>query len=215
MTAAPRRDPSLISAPAGFITFTNNGSATGKREGDETDRVSSESRCDDYPDYIREDLYSRVFIDFEVFTKSVLHVPSDWKTLWGRAIEAVKENEKFKESLKTYREECDKCDLREKSFLEPLMHAVNTVLDVMSAPEFNSISRTSQCHHLNDPMHIRGGVMDSFGLSSDLRKDYQPSTRRDLQPLHILEVSPYDGAICDGIGVPRLMVDGKPMTRPF
>ena len=140
MTTAPNPDPSAISAPVDSITPTNDGSATRKREEDETDQASNESRSDDYSEYIREDLYSRVFVDFEVFTKSVLHIPSDWKTLWQRAIEAVKENKKFKESLETYREECDKCDLRKKSFFEPLMHAVNTVLDVMSAPELDTIS---------------------------------------------------------------------------
>ena len=48
MTAAPTRGPSVISAPAA----SNNGSATGKIEENETDRVSSESRCDKYSNYI-------------------------------------------------------------------------------------------------------------------------------------------------------------------
>ena len=215
MTTTSNPDLSTISAPVDSITPANDGSATGKSEEDETDRISNESWCDDYSHYIREDFHNRVFVDFEVFAKSVLHVPSGWKTLWGRAIETVKENKNFKESLTAYREECDKCDWRKKPFLEPLMNAVNTILDVISAPEFDSISRSSQYHHLNGPMHMRGGVTDWFGLSPDLHKDRKPSAHRDLHPVHILEVSPYDGAICDGMGIPKLVVDGKPMTRPF
>ena len=44
----------------------------------------------DYDNYIREDLGSRVFVDFDVFIKSVLHAPEDRGSAWGSAIEAVK-----------------------------------------------------------------------------------------------------------------------------
>ena len=44
-----------------------------------------------------------------------------------------------------------------------------------------------------------------------LHKDCRPfeGNLHWANPLHILELKPYDSAICDGLDVPRLVVKGK------
>ena len=39
--------------------------------------------------------YHRVFVDIEVFMKHVLHVPEDWRELWGETIKNIKCNPAF------------------------------------------------------------------------------------------------------------------------
>ena len=144
---------------------------------------------------------------------SVLHVPRRWRTRWKQAIEAVKADEEFKESIDAYYEECNKCDAQEVEFYKPLVDTSNAVLKVVSDSKFRNISsRTPQYYHRNDPKRIRGGIMS---LSPDLvvlRKNYKVPKDGGLHwanPLHILEVKPFDGAMCDGATIPRLKVDGK------
>ena len=229
-------------------TPSNHGSAARMKQEGNTDRVDGYKRSD-YDDYIREDLNSRVFVDFEVFLKSVLHVPHDWKTLWGPAIEAVKADGEFTGHHKQY---CDLCgDNRtvEESFYNPLMETANSVIDVLSRNEFKDISGSPQRYHVNHPKRLRGSVMNRSNLSPDLvvlhkdcpapekskikdpkakdskaenskaksikhegtnPKGAKPSDRLHwANALHILEVKPYDSAICDGLNIPRLIVDGK------
>ena len=238
-------------------TPSNRGSAARMKQEGDTDRVDGYKRSD-YDDYIREDLNSRVFVDFEVFLKSVLHVPHDWKTLWGPAIEAIKADGKFIGHHEKYCDLCGKRGTVEKSFYGPLMETANAVIDVLSRNEFGGISPGSPQHyHVNDPKRLQGGVMNWANLSPDLvvlhkdctapedsktkdKKsnntnntrtkdpgpedtnpgDIRPKDARpkDIKPsgglhwanaLHILEVKPYDSAICDGTTIPRLIVDGK------
>ena len=219
----PKRDTSFVYDGQQQTPISQGTSARKRQEGD-TDRVEGYKR-DDYDDYIREDLKSRVFVDFEVFLKSVLHVPHNWKTLWGPAIEAVKADEDFIEYHKEY---CKRCAVRgspEKPFYEPLMKTANATLHVVSTSTFEGISGNPQYYHVNDPKKLRGGVINRADLSPDLvvlHKDCQTMkdcpTPNDFQPpedlhwanaLHILEVKPYNGAICDGEHIPRLIIDGK------
>ena len=188
-----------------------------KQEGD-TDRVEKFNR-EDYDDYIREDLKSRVFVGFEVFMKYVLHVPDDWETAWGPAMEAVKADPDFEEQHKEYCKQCKKFGSQEKPFYAPLMNTANAVLDVLSRSTFDGISpNISQHYRVNDPKKLRGGVFNKFHLSPDLvllHNECRPSEEEDLHwanPLHILEVKPYDNALCDGTTVPRLVIDGQCAT---
>ena len=148
-------------------TPSNHGSAARMKQEGDTDRVEGYKRCD-YDNYIREDLNSRVFVDFEVFLKSVLHAPHDWRTLWGPTIEAVKADEKFIGHHKKYCDLCGKGTTVEKSFYTPLMETANAVIDVLSQSEFDGISRSPQHYHVNDPKRLRGGVMNRAHLSPDL-----------------------------------------------
>ena len=269
-------------------TPSNRGSAARMKQEGDTDRVEGYKRSD-YDDYIREDLNNRVFVDFEVFLKSVLHVPHDWKTLWGPMIEAVKADEKFIGHHEKYCDLCGKRGTVEKSFYGPLMETANAVIDILSQNEFGGSSGSLQRYHVNDPTRLRGGVMNRAHLSPDLvvlhkdcpapekskaknskPKDTEPEDtdhkgidHEDVDPedvdpedvdpedvdpedvgpegvdpegadpectkpkgtkpkgtkpsirlhwanaLHILEVKPYDSAICDGNQIPRLIVDGE------
>ena len=220
------------------------------------DRVDGYKRSD-CDDYIREGLNSRVFVDFEVFLKAVLHVPHDWRTLWGPAIEAVKADEKFIGHHEKYYGLCGKRGTVAMSSYAPLTETANAVIDVLYRNEFGGISGSLQHSHVNDPKRLQGGVMNWANLSPNLvvlhkdctapedsktkdKKsnntnntrtkdpgpedtnpgDIRPKDARpkDIKPsgglhwanaLHILEVKPYDSAICDGTTIPRLIVDGQ------
>jgi hypothetical protein len=213
----PERKPGT-SRPVPDITPLSLGSSMRQKQEGDTDRVEKFNRAD-YDDYIREDLNSRVFVDFEVFMKHVLHVPDNWKTEWGPAIEAVKADPDFKNHHKEYCERCNEFGSHEESFYAPLMNTANAALDVLSRSTFDGISRKiPQYYRVNDPKKLRGGIFNKFNLSPDLvllHDDCQPS-KQDFHwanPLHILEVKPYDNALCDGTNIPELVIDGKYATN--
>ena len=161
-------------------------------EGD-TDWVE-EFDWEDYGNCIREDLRSRVFVDFEVFMKHVLHVPDNWRTSWGPAIEAVKADSDFKRHHEEYCNHCDKIGSQEKTFYGPLMNAANAVLEAVSRSAFDGISS-----------RVPNLVV--------LPKDRQPSEGlRSENPLRILKFNPYNNSLCDGTRIPRLIVDGEHAT---
>ena len=151
----------------------------------------------DYDDYIYEDFKSRVFVDFEVFMKHVLHVPDDWKSVWGPAIEAVKADSDFKRHHEEYCNHRDGLGPRE-TFYRPLMNAANAVLEVVSRSEFSDI-----------PSNISNLAV--------LYKGCQPSEEgfRRENPLRVLKVNPYNSALCDGTNMPRLVVDGEHAASSF
>jgi len=189
-----------------------------KVEGD-TDRVEKYKRAD-YDTYIHEDLRSRVFVDFEVFMKRVLHVPEEWRTDWGPAIKAVKENKEFKKHHKKYCGHCENRHSLESALYEPLMDLANTVLKVLSKPGFEGISReTTHRYRVNDPKKLRGGIFNNSDLSPDLIALHNGCDEEDslhwANPLHILEVKPHNNALCDGKDMPRLVVDGEHAKSSF
>ena len=212
-TPQHRRDPTTVIG----LTPLSRGSSVRQRQEGDTDRVDGYD-CHDYEDYIREDLSCRVFVDFGVFMKYVLHVPDDWQTRWKPAIDAVKANKRFDKYHKTYCKLCERNGTLEKDFYQPLMETANAILSVVtSKTSFNGIpSKKRQYYHINNPNHVKGGVMNKKGLSPDLvllHKDRPlPGADTSLHwanPLHVLEVKPYDSAICDGRNMPRLVVDGE------
>ena len=138
--------------------------------------------------YVREDLGSRVFIDFEVFMKTVLHVPVDWRTLWGPRIKAVKEDCGFKEHRKQYLQRCINPTSPEKSFYEPLMGLTNAIINTLLRCDLGS--------------GISGDSQYQNSLLSGTKHLYWTN------PLHVLEAGRYDNTLCDGGDMPRLLVDG-------
>ena len=190
-----------------------------KQEGD-TDRIDKYD-CADYDGYIREDLTSRVFVDFEVFMKRVLHVPDDWGSRWKSAIDAVKTDAEFNKHHQEYCKLCNTPGIVENVLYQPLMNTANAVLGVLSKFDFDGIpSEPRQYYHVNDPSRIQGGVMSKKNLSPDLILLHQSRAYHDgpmhwANPLHVLEVKPYDNALCEGKNIPRLVVDGKCTIRSF
>jgi len=204
------------SRPVPNTTPLSRGSSMCQRQESNTDRVEGYGR-EDYEDYIREDLRGRVFVDFEVFMKSVLHVPGDWETRWAPAIEAVKANDEFKKHHKEYTDCCASSGSLERPFYDPLVNTANAVLNVLSQTRFDDIpSKVAQYYHVNDPKRIRGGVINKANLSPDLvvlHDGCRPSAGEEglhwANPLHILEVKPHGSTLCDGTNIPRLVIDGK------
>ena len=212
----PRSSSAAHSVPG--ITPCSRGTSVRSRQEGNTDRVDGYKR-DEYDDYVREDLRSRVFIDFEVFMKSVLHVPTDWKEEWKSMIEAVKKDSAFTQFRERYRQCCEDSKSLEEEFYEPLMETANAVLNVLSQLEFPKDSGIPHRYHVNAPKVVRGGVIDKVGLIPDLvvlHEGREPGGRLGLHwanPLHVLEVKPYDNALCTGVSLPRLVVDGKPAAN--
>jgi len=211
------RHSQVIAAAVGLTPLSLGSSIRRRQEGD-IDRVDQYDRAD-YEAYIREDLSCRVFVDYEVFMKRVLHVPDDWKTRWGPAIEAVKADVEFHEHHKNYCKLCGESGTLEKKFYPVLMETANAILGVVSRSNFKDIpSERRQYYYVSDPQHLKGGVMNKMSLSPDvvlLHKNRVPPQRginktlHWANPLHVLEVKPYDNALCDGKNIPRLVVDGK------
>ena len=219
----PSNGPQLPSTPrikrtlpsTSCLTPQSNGTAA--RQGPEggTNGFDACNRAD-YEEYIREDLNSRVFVDFEVFLKTVLHAPEDWETKWKPAIDAVKADGKFKVNHETYCGLCEEGGTLEEDFYPSLMGMANAALNVLSRNRFEGIpARECQYYHVNNPAILKGGVMNKHGLSPDLILLHKNRPRGKgpaphwANPLHILEVKPFDNALCEGIDMPRLVVDGE------
>ena len=215
---------SQVISPAVGLTPLSIGSSIRQRQEGDIDRVDQYNRAD-YEEYIREDLNCRVFVDYEIFMKRVLQVPDDWKTRWGPAIEAIKADAEFDEHHKNYCGLCEESGTLEKKFYPPLMETANAILGVVSRSNFKDIpSGRRQYYYVSDPQHLKGGVMNKMSLSPDLvllHKNRVPPQRginktlHWANPLHVLEVKPYDSALCDGKIIPRLVVDGEHARWPF
>ena len=91
--------------PASGITLLPRGSSVRRWQEGDVYRVDGYGRgnCEEY---IREDIKNRVSVDFEVFMKSVLHVPQDWRIRWSQAIEAIRTDPKFKQYHEEYFKRC-------------------------------------------------------------------------------------------------------------
>jgi hypothetical protein len=214
------KTPPFREPPATVVGLTplSRGPPIRRKQEEDADQVDQDDRAD-YDDYIREDLSSRIFVDYEVFIKRVLHVPDDWQTKWKKAIEKVKADPEFKKYHEIYCGFCEKSGTLEKNFYPSLMEMANAVLGVLSRSEFKGIpSKRHQYYYISSQDHLKGGMMNKKGLSPDLillhgdRPPPQPGVNKPIHwanPLHVLEVKPFDNALCDGGNVPRLIVDGK------
>lgn len=148
--------------------------------------------------------------------KSVLHVPADWKTRWRLDIDTVKANPTFREHHNEYCQQCNDDGTREESFYAPLVKIADAILEVASrSNELKIAPGNPQRYVVDDPKRLRGGVVNRVSLSSDivvLHGGFGPTKRQRLHwanAFHMLEVKPFDNALCEGRSVPRLVVDGK------
>ena len=126
---------------------------------------------------VRDFKYYRVFVDIDVFMKRVLHVPDNWKELWGPTIGRIKRDPVFSTAHWDYSRQCgtQRIDGR---FCKSLVDMGNTI------PHIRSKQHKGEC-----------------------------SEEPWAQPLKVLEVEPWsDNALVDGSCMPRLKVDGKPVT---
>jgi len=182
-----------------------------------------------YEQYIAQDFeHHRVFVDIDVFMKNVLHVPDNWKELWGRTIRRIKRDRTFSTAHWDYSRQCGTQGVQEWRFYKPLVDMGNAILDFFgSSPDDCAKPQTPQCYLRNDPKRVLCGAMND--LSPDLvavhhdflshlhpgESDEQRLKRSNLtwaQPLQVLEVKPWDSALVDGSCMPRLKANGKPTT---
>jgi hypothetical protein len=129
--------------------------------------------------------------------KHVLHVPNDWKYAWGPTIETVKADSGFKKHHGEYRKLCNRFGTHEKLPHKSLMNIAKAVLDVLSRSTVGDISPKTPDNVVNQKCPR---------LS---KEDQQKNI------LHILGVDPDGGALCNGMGVSRLVVGGEHATSYF
>ena len=182
---------------------------------------------DKYEEYIIRDFERhRVFVDIDVFMTHVLHVPENWKDLWGRTIRRVKRDGVFSTAHWDYSRRCGTHGIQERTFYKPLVDMGNAILDFSKTSPDDSVKpQTPQRYLRNDPRKVLCGVIN--GLSPDVvavHNDFLPHIRSEerakncltesnltwAQPLQALEFKPWDSALVDGSCMPRLKVNGKP-----
>ena len=150
---------------------------------------------------------------------SVLHVPFGWKKQWNHIINKVKANSAFQKHNEEYLRQCEQRGSLEVPFYIPLANSLNAILDTASL----SLSKgpgSPQRWFVNHPKKLSGGVLNKTSLSPDLvvRHDELNSKTAEFHwanILHVLEVKPYDSALCDGTNLPRLLVNCKPVASFF
>ena len=179
-----------------------------------------------YEQYITQDFEAhRVFVDIEVFMENVLHVPKNWKELWGPTIGRIKHDLDFSVAYLDY---CSQCDTEgpEERFYGPLVGMANAILACCyPSPDPCVWPRTRQHYLRNDPKRVLLGAMTDLspdivavhhGFLSKLKEEelakgqIKQSNLSWAHPLQVLEVKPSGGALVDGSFMPRLMVNGKP-----
>jgi hypothetical protein len=183
-----------------------------------------------YEEYIAQDFERhRVFVDIDVFMKSVLHVPENWKRLWGQTIRQIRNNKAFLIAYTDYSRECETRGGQEQRFYKPLVDMTNAILDFSTglSSDDSVKPRTPQRYLRNDPRNILHGVMndlspDIVAVHSGFLPHILPGEKAErrlnesnltwAQPLQVLEVKPWDNALVDGSCMPRLKVNGERAT---
>ena len=193
----------------------------------DTDQVKKYD-SDKYEEYIIRDFERhRVFVDIDVFMTEVLHIPKNWKELWGRTIRRVKRDRVFSTAHWDYSRRCGTRGIREQAFYKPLVDMGNAILDFSeSSSEASVKAQTPQRYLRNDPKKVLCGLMNN--LSPDVvavHDGYLPhicSEERNkgrlkesnltwAQPLQALEVKHWDSALVDRSCMLRLKTNGKPV----
>jgi len=218
----PERKPDVTLPVQGHTPLTVGTSILQRLVPDE-DQVPKYD-CAKYEEYIAQDFKRhRVFVDIEVFMKHVLHVPEDWRELWGETIEEIKRDEAFSAAYFDYSSQCKTQGLEER-FYKPLVDMANAIFSCCKLSERDCVKpRTNQRYFRNDPKRVHLGVMnnlspDLVAVHNDFKLDSKELERQRIgdadmswaHPLQVLEVKPSGGALIDGSSMPRLKVNGKP-----
>ena len=183
-----------------------------------------------YEEFLAQDFKRhRVFVDIDVFMERVLHVPHKWRSDWKTTIKKIKKGPPFAAALKEYKSLC-KNGAVEVMFYKPLVEMANAVFNgAKSSERGNARPRTPVRYLRNDPNRMTGGVIT--GLSPDIvavhenfLSDMDQEVVKDgclygtrltwAQPVQLLEVKPWNGALVDGSCMPRLLVNGEYQATP-
>ena len=156
----------------------------------ESSQHESSHSTEQGPEYDDEDIlwefkHHRVFVDIDVFMNTVLHVPDNWRELWGRTIMRIKRDEAFLISYWDYRHKCQIQGAGSESH-RPLVDMANAVLDFLS----------------KDPLD------ESVKLRTPRR--YSRNNPKEIHPKRSnLTQASLDDALDDGSWIPRLQVKGE------
>ena len=221
-----RKRDGTLSVPN--LTPISLGTSIMQKMSPDTDKTQKQD-SDKYEQYIVQDFERhRVFVDIDVFMKHVLHVPENWKELWGRTIRRIKRDRVFSTAHWDYSRQCGTQGVQEWRFYKPLVDMGNAILDFSkSSPDDSVKPQTTQRYLRNDPRRVLCGVMNE--LSPDVvavHNGFLPHIRPEeddegclresnlswAQPLQALEVKPWDSALVDGSCMPRLKVNGERTT---
>ena len=193
----------------------------------QTAKQTTKYDCAKYEQYIVQDFERhRVFVDIDVFMTNVLHVPEDWKKLWGGTINEIKRSPVFVDALFKYIGVCETHGAREQLFYRPLVDVANAIFDFCELPSSSDDvkPRTPQRYLINDPNTVLGGVVNDLRpdlvavhqdsllhINKDEGRDAQLhiSNMTWAQALQVLEVKPWDNALVDGACIPRLKANGE------
>jgi len=220
-----RKRDATRSAPVPNQTPMSHGTSTVYKLEPDTDQAKKYGTTK-YEQYIAQDLERhRVFVNIDVFMKNVLHVPDNWKKLWGPAINHIKHSKKFSSPHWEYTRKCGTKGILERQIYKPLVEMGNAILDLSESFADKSVkARTPQRYLRNDPKKIFGGVMndltpDVVAFHRDLLHNIGPGEKAEqelkepnlswTQPLQVLEVKSCDNALVDGSHMPRLKVEGR------
>ena len=178
-----------------------------------------------YDQYIVRDFeHYRVFVDIDVFMKHVLHVPENWKELWGPIIKRIKCDSVFLTALCDYSRRCGTQEVQEQIFYKPLVDMGNVILSFSEPSSDDTIKpQISQRHLTNDPKRVMKNlppdivaVRDGFLLhilsGEDEEWRLEDPNLTPAQPFQMQEAKPQCDALVDGSCMPRLKVDGKSAT---
>jgi hypothetical protein len=108
-----------------------------------------------------------VFVHIDVFAKTVLHVPSNWKENWGSTIREVKSDPTFSAAFKNYQDAAPET----RSFM-PLVKMANVVFRVAESSANESVKPLTKVRYFtNDPKRIDGGVI-TYGQSPNFIRSF-------------------------------------------
>jgi hypothetical protein len=194
------------------------------RHDSNTTRTYSSETCEQY--LIQDLQHHRVFVDMEIFMKHVLHVPDNWREVWGPTIERIKRTDAFSNAHHAFTTCCNTKGSREEGLYSPLVAVSNAILDACESPEAdNSVNPVFGLRYLrNDTGKVGHGMLNK--LLPDVvtvHKDFLPSLSKQersemrirhskltwANTLQSFEIKPFDTAIVDGSCMPRLKVNGE------
>jgi len=219
-----RSPPDRSGRIGSFASPTQFAPKTPERRPDVTRSVSDRTLLSVGTPCAQDFKHHRVFVDTEVFMKHVLHVPEDWKELWGENIKKIKRDPAFSFAHLDYSSKCRTQGVGGR-FYKPLVDMANVIFSCSESSQRDCVkSRANQRCLRNYSKGVRMGVMNDLspglvavhnGLPQLYPEEHEEQHIKhnniSWAHLQMLKVKPSGGALVDGSSMPRLKVNGKPV----
>ena len=157
--------------------------------------------------------------------KHALHVPEDWRELWGETIKNIKRDPAFSFAHLDYSSQC-RIQGVEGRFYRPLVDMANVIFSYSESSQRDRVKpRTNRRCMRNYPKGVHMGFMndlspDLVAVHDDFLPQLHPEEREEqaikhtdiswTRLLQMLEIKPSGGTLVDGSSMPRLKVNRKP-----